>query len=448
MTQSNTESRFDASAVSPPSRSMIRQVALPLIILTTAAALILAVSWKQLVPATSVDAVAVVMRPVPVGHSTSGNQHSAHNMAGTVQSAGWIEPSPWTTFVVALEPGFVDQVDVLEGASVAAGNPIVRLNRANADINADAARGRVDMARALLEEAEDQLGRKELLLESGVVGEGEIVQLRARVSGLRAAKVVAEADRRSADLVRDRMTVFAPIDGVIMSLLVSPGSVVGGMEHLPHVAHMYDPTKLQVRADIPNADAASVSVGLLAEITSDTLPDRVFHGVVKRFVQQADLAKNTIQAKIEIIDPDPALRPDMLVRVKVFQMSESSPSSSTKMGGHDMIFAPSALLAGSGTSRTALVLSEVDQDRALAKSVVVEIGATRPDGWIEVMSGLKPGDALVDFRPHSSLADGSRVSFTLIAEPVGGAGQPLSTSSTTAPANSTHSPNGGSNGNH
>ncbi len=102
----------------------------------------------------------------------------------------------------------------------------------------------------------------------------EIAQ--AAVRRAEAAVRLAEVARDEAALRLDRMVVRAPVAGVVMTRLVSPGSRVAseGAEHSAHVVHLYDPSSLQVRVDVPLADAANVGVGQLAEIIVDALPDR------------------------------------------------------------------------------------------------------------------------------------------------------------------------------
>ena len=108
-----------------------------------------------------------------------------------------------------------------------------------------------------------------------------------------------------AQLAYDRCTVVSPIDGVVIERLTSPGSVIkfGNGEHSSHIVHLYDPTQLQVRADVPLSDASQVGVGHPAKIIVDVLPNTTFDGEVLRFVHRADQQKNTIEAKVKILNP-------------------------------------------------------------------------------------------------------------------------------------------------
>ncbi len=223
----------------------------------------------------------------------------------------------------------------------------------------------------------------------------ERLDLDSARAGLLVAKAEAEiaaADQDTAALALDRCTVVSPIDGVVIERIASPGSTIqfANGQHGAHVVHLYDPTMLQVRADIPLAEAAKVGVGQSAEIIVDLLPDTVFKGVITRFVHRADLSKNTIEAKVHIIDPSPLLKPDMLARVRIL------PSQNERKDGVrrtvNRIFAPESAFDPEGDI---WIVDERSGNEGVAARRSVEVGEARVDGWVEIRSGLRPGDAVI-----------------------------------------------------
>jgi multidrug efflux pump subunit AcrA (membrane-fusion protein) len=184
--------------------------------------------------------------------------------------------------------------------------------------------------------------------------------------------------------------VVSPIDGVVVERLTSPGSPVGtGPDrHAAHVLHVYDPASLQIRADIPLADAARVGVGQTADIVVDLLPETVFRGTVTRFVHRADLAKNTVEAKIRIDDPSPLLKPDMLARVRLHAESDPQTGAARTV---TRVFAPENAVRNG----VAWVVEGRRGDAGTAHQRAIELGGARIDGWVEVITGLHPGDLIV-----------------------------------------------------
>ena len=89
-------------------------------------------------------------------------------------------------------------------------------------------------------------------------------EAQAQVEMIKAQISLAEVTVAQAQLRRERMKIRTPVDGVVMTRLAVPGSKVmleADMKESAHVVYLYDPQKLQVRVDVPLADAAQVGVG-------------------------------------------------------------------------------------------------------------------------------------------------------------------------------------------
>jgi multidrug efflux pump subunit AcrA (membrane-fusion protein) len=281
----------------------------------------------------------------------------------------------------------------------------------------EATRQRRPQLEALVEAAAAQLAaaQRELALKTQLTKARE--EAAADVAAARAA--VDEAALRL-----ERMTLRSPADGVVMSRLVAPGDklkLAMDGRHSAHAIHLYDPRKLQVRVDVPLADAAAVGADQRAKVVVDVLPDVEFNGTVTRLVHQADIAKNTVQFKVAIEDPSPLLKPDMLARVKF--LGRAAPGG----GGADaaplaisvtVLARPAGATGGQAVAlpRSALVDDPQDgafvwwvspTDRRLARRAVT-VGAERDGDLVEVRRGLNPGDVVVE-RPDDSLAEGQRV---------------------------------------
>jgi HlyD family secretion protein len=221
---------------------------------------------------------------------------------------------------------------------------------------------------------------------------------RRRLDVAKAAVELAEAALAEARLRLERMVVRSPADGVVMELLKAPGSKVMLEMDAPmssHIVHLYDPKRLQVRVDIPLAEAAGVSVGQEAGVVVDVLPDVTFRGRVVRFVHAANLSKNTIQVKVELSDPSPLLKPDMLARAKFLAPAQA------------------ATLHSIAASEGKVWLLTASGDRVEQRTLA--LGASYETDWRVVHKGLNPGDVVV-VQPPPGLVDGQRVS----ASPAGG----------------------------
>ena len=319
-----------------------------------------------------------------------------------------------------------------------------------AEINASVVRAEsmIAVAVAKLAETEDEYQRKAALLESEAVSEATVVRLQLRVKAQQAAveaaraeldvlqanrataeaeliaatdhvnllieenhtaeraeaqlelamaaEQLAAADRDDAQLALDRMTIRVPQDGVILRRLVVPGSNirVANDMHAAHLFHIYNPEQLQVRVDVPLSDAAKIGVGQEAEIEVEVLPNRMFRGRVARIVHEADIQKNTVEVKVDVIDPVADLKPEMLTRVR-FLGGRTSADSGTTSSSRMAVFIPEELIDESDAGTRVLVVEARVNGRGVVAERMITLGQERVDGWLEITDGLVPGDLVI-----------------------------------------------------
>src|SRR5690606_19755873 len=234
----------------------------------------------------------------------------------------------------------------------------------------------------------------------------------AALAAAQAALAQADAARDEAQLRLDRMTIASPITGYIMRRLTSPGDkVMLAMDdvHSSHIAHIYDPQQIQVRGDVPLADAASVFTGQRCEVVVEILPDRTFTGEVTRITHQADVQKNTLEVKVKVLDPDPLLRPEMLTRVKFLPDGAGSGGGAGGQAGGEgasLVLVPEAALDTAGGAARVWVVRDRRAGRGVVQPVGVSI-AEAPDldmraGWTAVRADLHVGDLLAINPPSLS----------------------------------------------
>jgi multidrug efflux pump subunit AcrA (membrane-fusion protein) len=220
----------------------------------------------------------------------------------------------------------------------------------------------------------------------------------------------AKAMLSQAELDLERTRIKAPITGRVLRLLSTPGQKkMSGMDDIDSatVAILYDPTKLQVRVDIPLADAAGLSVGQHVRIRCNLLPNHPFLGVVTRINGEADLQRNTLQAKVRIIDPSDQLRPEMLCRAEFFPPATAPTSSATagNASGSLDIFVPNDAI------RDSSVWICDPQTSRVSKRSIIPSSETR-DGYRCLDSGVRPGEWIV--RRPAGLSEGQRVNPNLV----------------------------------
>lgn len=480
---------MEKTAIPMQKRKWFTRLVLPLGILFAAVLLLAYAARDSLSPAVNVRTVRVISKSLA---------HTPGTV--TVQAPGWVEPDPYPIYVPALAAGVVEEVLVLEGESVTAGQVVVRLIEDDARLALNAARAKLENTRAQLKAAQSdwdypiELDRKiyvnEALLEqieaertqlnaeiamqeaklaeledkyqrlaavtNNAVARQQVVQaklqlnaqqavveaaqkkldvLKARHTGTNADLRAAREHRRlripeqkaldlaqaqlhemqaavaQAQLRLERMEVRSPATGIVMKRLVVPGSkLMLEMDNKfsANAVHLYDPNKLQVRVDVPLADAAKVGLDQEAEIVVDVLPDRRYAGRVTRIVHEADIQKNTLEVKVAIKNPTPQLKPEMLARVKFLARSQAQTGATAQR-----ILIPEKTLQQRSGSTAAVWVATVNQ-RASKREIT--LGRHQEAGWIETLSGLQPGDTLIA-ESEKTLKEGQRIKITGETEP-------------------------------
>lgn len=396
-----------------PGRRFASRVLLPVAVVASAGALLTWASWRAWAPLPTVNATAVIVRPVAIQSAASdagsapGSPARAAGPAAAagpvVQAPGWIEPAPFPVTASALVPGIVREVMVLEGDRVDAGQVVARLVDDQFRIMLARSDAELRMRQAERDAMQDELSRKTKLLASGAVSAGEVARLDLKVQGASAACDQAKAMRDDAALALERTLVRAPSAGLVMARLAAPGSFVGMDADTAGVVQLFDPASLQVRTDVPLADAGRLAPGQRAEVQVDALPGRTVPGRIVRLVQQADIAKNTVQAKVLLEDPPEGLFPDMLARVRIRTGAASAGGSSAPVAGggsaRSEVVVPESACVGAAMRDDGLRVAQIPVISGVRDGIgTVEVRtvtlapADDGAGWTVAIDGLRPGD--------------------------------------------------------
>lgn len=379
------------------------------------------------------------------------------------QASGWVEPDPYTTYVTALVNGVVDEVHALEGQVLKKGDLVATLIDDDAQLNLrtaeqkhqalkkqivahctgfavtaaqiGATQRKIEALETNVADAQDNAARL-AKLSRGAVSQQQVVQARltterqvamlaearaeipqltATITQLQAEQEAMEAQLREletararAQLALDRTRITATMDGVVLRLHAAPGKKrMLDMDEPTSavIVELYNPEQLQARIDVPLNEAAALSAGQTVELVSDLLPDKTFTGKVTRISGQADLQRNTLQAKIAIRNPDPRLRPDMLMRAKFFAIGSSTSTENTTTSSSRLaIYCPEKALV----SETLVWVVTPD---STAEKREITLGEESRDGHRLVLSGLRSGESVI-LPPHADLSPGDRVKVT------------------------------------
>lgn len=308
--------------------------------------------------------------------------------------------------------GRLEWLGVQEGSRVRAGEVIAQLDDRDVRAQADQAQANVGVARAAVGQAEAEftdaqaamkraqdLQRQNFISQSSLdAAAARLNKARAGLESARAALTAAQAFARAAEVAVEQTRIRAPFDGVVLTKNANVGDIItpfsSAAESKGAVVTMADMATLEVEADVSESNLGAIRVGQPCEIQLEALPDERFRARVSRLVPTVDRSKATVMTKVEFVDRDPRILPEMAAKV-VFL---SRPVSDAERSPRAVVSKDAVTMRGSrpvvfALSGTQAIETPVSDDR-IGDAVVVE---------------LKAGTRVV-LRPTADLRDGAQVS--------------------------------------
>jgi cobalt-zinc-cadmium efflux system membrane fusion protein len=226
--------------------------------------------------------------------------------------------------VAALGPpvqGRVASVQVIVGDRVAKDAPLLTIHAP--DIAAGLAQVAETRTSRLL--AERNYERAQLLVKQGagsdadrLSSEAALLQARSEESRAQSALRALGGAHGSSDYV-----LRSPIAGIVVERNVSVGTEVNTDQAQPCVT-VADLSTVWVNADIYEQDLAHVHVGDDASVEVLAFPGREFSGRITHIGNTIDAQTRVARARIELENPDLALRPGMFANVRARGISEGA----------------------------------------------------------------------------------------------------------------------------
>ena len=176
--------------------------------------------------------------------------------------------------------------------------------------------------------------------------------------------------------VQPRLTVTAPIGGVVTELAVREGMTVTTGAPMFRINGL---DTIWVNADVPENSSAQARPGTPVEARTPSLPGTVFKGKVGALLPEVNPATRTLKARIELANPGNQLVPGMFATV-----------SFAPVAGKEVLLAPSEAVIRTG--RRNVVMMALGDGKFMP--VDVEIGA-EANGLTEIRKGLEAGQKVV-----------------------------------------------------
>ncbi len=271
---------------------------------------IVAIAAILIVKATKSANKELVIRTHVVGEYTVEN---------TVTATGTIEPVE-TVEVGTQVSGKVEKIYVDY-------NDVVKKGQLMAELDKQTLNQSLSRAKASLTSAESQLNYAKLTYErTKQLYEANAATL-AAYQEAQNTYTQAQMSKRNAQAAYDQALVdlgyaeiYSPIDGIVLDRAVEVGQTVAASFSTPTLFTLAnDLTKMQVEADVDEADIGQVKVGQRVTFTVDAYMEDVFDGTVNQIRMKPTTTSNVVTYTV-IIDapnPDQKLFPGMTASVTI-----------------------------------------------------------------------------------------------------------------------------------
>lgn len=377
-------------------------------------------------------------------------------VGGTILSAtGYIVPHH-TINVNSKVTGRLKWIGVEKGDVVKEGQVLVRLEDDEFRAQYQQAQGAADSAKAYLQElqhgsrpeeiaeaqhnldetratlADDKLtlGRARELFSQGVVSKQALDDATAkydsdqqRVNSLDKASQLMKLGPRAEEIARaqgavtqaegqaaytksllDATVIRAPVSGTILDRTAEKGELItaqfaSGSAGGPQgsVVSLADLSDIQADLDIAQDDFSKLGPHTKAVVTVDAFPDLKWNGVIAEISPEANRQKATVEVKVQILNPDSHLRPEMNTTVH-FLADENKPAGTQQASG---AFVPAAAVRDASGNKYVLIAFE---GKAMKRDV--KIISQRSGGFL--VDGLNGGEDVITTAPQT-LKDGDKI---------------------------------------
>jgi multidrug efflux system membrane fusion protein len=289
--------------------------------------------------------------------------------------------------VTARVPGALERLHFKEGDTVKEGALLAEIEPQRYQLAVASAQGSLSRAQAARGEAERELERAQKLAAEGVSTDAEVSTWQTKLATALAAESESRAALGVASLNLRDARLKAPLAGSIQTRSVQTGQYV---QAGTVIASLIRRDPLLLRFKVTEAEAGRLALGMTAEFHV-TGGASVQKGKITFIAASAEVASRMVSVVAEIAE-DPSLRPGAFAEVTVpVGVNESA------------LAVPETAIRPSERGFITFVV-----DGNVAHERIVDLGLRTPNGLVEVVKGLRPGDTLV-IRGGEALREGAKV---------------------------------------
>lgn len=245
---------------------------------------------------------------------------SKQNVTTSVTATGTVEPVDQVDVGTQVS-GIINHIYADYNSPVKKGQLLAELDKTNLQESVNNALAQYNASLNELNYYQQNNNRQNNMYKSGVISKADYEQAAYQVKNSQETVSQRKTALAQARTNLSYANIYAPIDGIILSREVEEGQTVAASMTTPTLFTIAkDITKMQVEANVDEADIGGVEVSQRVSFTVDAYPQEEFSGRVRQVRLSATTESNVVTYTV-IIDadnPEQKLKPGLTATITIF----------------------------------------------------------------------------------------------------------------------------------
>jgi len=241
-------------------------------------------------------------------------------IANSITATGTIQPVD-TVSVGTQVSGTLKFIYADFNSKVKKGQLIAELDKSLFQAQADQIKANLSSAKDQLVYQQSNFNRQSQLYNVGAISKADYETALYQYNSAKANVSSITAQLQSAEKNLSYADIYSPIDGTVLSRNVSTGQTVAASFNTPTLFIIAkDLTKMQVQADVDEADIGNVKKGEEVTFTVDAFPDNSFKGTVQDVRLNPTVSANVVTYTTIVDAPNEnmKLKPGMTASITIY----------------------------------------------------------------------------------------------------------------------------------
>lgn len=248
------------------------------------------------------------------------------DLTTTVTATGTVEPITLVEVGTQVS-GVISKIYVDYNSEVKSGQVLAELDKRMLSSELETAQANLQSRKVELQQQQRTYDRNKELWAKQAISKADWEDVQTAYETAKLAVTSSQAAVFKAQTNLGYATIYATIDGVVVSRAVEEGQTVAASFSTPTLFTIAnDLTKMRVIANVDEADIGQVVEGQRVMFTVDAYPNDEFEGKVVQVRLEATTTSNvvTYEVVIDAPNPDLKLKPGLTANVNIYTLEENN----------------------------------------------------------------------------------------------------------------------------